>query len=112
MINVPENERPHSFIMTLVLLSICSSYLLSSFFPPLLPDPPPTTSEDGVPFLMHDRMLRRTTDVGKVFPDRQTEEASFFNWTDLQQLNAGQWFLKVPLVCCRGFGGLFVKLLV
>ncbi|XP_035478771.1 glycerophosphodiester phosphodiesterase domain-containing protein 5 isoform X1 [Scophthalmus maximus] len=51
-------------------------------------------SEDGVPFLMHDRMLRRTTDVGKVFPDRQTEEASFFNWTDLQQLNAGQWFLK------------------
>uniref|UniRef100_A0A3P8U5A0 Glycerophosphodiester phosphodiesterase domain containing 5 n=1 Tax=Amphiprion percula TaxID=161767 RepID=A0A3P8U5A0_AMPPE len=51
-------------------------------------------SVDGVPFLMHDLTLRRTTDVGKVFPDRQMDEASRFNWTDLQQLNAGQWFLK------------------
>ncbi|KAM7399606.1 hypothetical protein PAMP_018870 [Pampus punctatissimus] len=25
---------------------------------------------------------------------RQMDDASFFNWTDLQQLNAGQWFLK------------------
>uniref|UniRef100_A0A3B4Z9W6 Glycerophosphodiester phosphodiesterase domain-containing protein 5-like n=1 Tax=Stegastes partitus TaxID=144197 RepID=A0A3B4Z9W6_9TELE len=51
-------------------------------------------STDGVPFLMHDLTLRRTTDVEKVFPDRQMDEASNFNWTDLQQLNAGQWFLK------------------
>ncbi|XP_053279126.1 glycerophosphodiester phosphodiesterase domain-containing protein 5 isoform X2 [Pleuronectes platessa] len=51
-------------------------------------------SVDGVPFLMHDRTLRRTTDVEKVFPDRQMDEAALFNWTDLQQLNAGQWFLK------------------
>uniref|UniRef100_A0A1A7YYQ4 Glycerophosphodiester phosphodiesterase domain containing 5 n=2 Tax=Iconisemion striatum TaxID=60296 RepID=A0A1A7YYQ4_9TELE len=51
-------------------------------------------SVDGVPFLMHDLTLRRTTDVEKVFPDRQMDEASRFNWTDLQQLNAGQWFLK------------------
>uniref|UniRef100_A0A8C6L0U3 Glycerophosphodiester phosphodiesterase domain containing 5 n=1 Tax=Nothobranchius furzeri TaxID=105023 RepID=A0A8C6L0U3_NOTFU len=51
-------------------------------------------SVDGVPFLMHDPTLRRTTDVEKVFPDRQMDEASRFNWTDLQQLNAGQWFLK------------------
>uniref|UniRef100_A0A7N8YNW5 Glycerophosphodiester phosphodiesterase domain containing 5b n=1 Tax=Mastacembelus armatus TaxID=205130 RepID=A0A7N8YNW5_9TELE len=51
-------------------------------------------SLDGVPFLMHDRTLRRTTDVEKVFPDRQLDETSHFNWTDLQQLNAGQWFLK------------------
>ncbi|XP_029301565.1 LOW QUALITY PROTEIN: glycerophosphodiester phosphodiesterase domain-containing protein 5 [Cottoperca gobio] len=51
-------------------------------------------SVDGVPFLMHDRTLRRTTDIEKVFPDRQMEDASYFNWTDLQQLNAGQWFLK------------------
>ncbi|XP_031716536.1 glycerophosphodiester phosphodiesterase domain-containing protein 5 isoform X3 [Anarrhichthys ocellatus] len=53
-----------------------------------------TISEDGVPFLMHDHTLRRTTDIEKVFPDRQMVDASFFNWTDLQQLNAGQWFLK------------------
>lgn len=64
------------------LLFICSVYTL-------------ITSVDGVPFLMHDRTLRRTTDVDKVFPDRRMNEASFFNWTDLQQLNAGQWFLKV-----------------
>ncbi|XP_068173296.1 glycerophosphodiester phosphodiesterase domain-containing protein 5 [Antennarius striatus] len=49
---------------------------------------------DGVPFLMHDRTLQRTTDVENVFPDRQTDDASRFNWTDLQRLNAGQWFLK------------------
>uniref|UniRef100_A0A3Q3VZ36 GP-PDE domain-containing protein n=1 Tax=Mola mola TaxID=94237 RepID=A0A3Q3VZ36_MOLML len=51
-------------------------------------------SADGVPFLMHDHTLQRTTDVEKVFPDRQMDEASHFNWTDLQQLNTGQWFLK------------------
>lgn len=44
---------------------------------------------------MRDRTLQRTTDVAKVFPDRQVDEASSFNWTDLQQLNAGRWFLKV-----------------
>ncbi|CAJ1065827.1 glycerophosphodiester phosphodiesterase domain-containing protein 5-like [Xyrichtys novacula] len=53
-----------------------------------------TISVDGVPFLMHDRTLQRTTDVQKVFPDRHMNDASFFNWTDLQQLNAGHWFLK------------------
>lgn len=59
-------------------------------------DPPPLRlSVDGVPFLMRDRTLQRTTDVAKVFPDRQVDEASSFNWTDLQQLNAGRWFLKV-----------------
>ncbi|CAN9511551.1 unnamed protein product [Ophioblennius macclurei] len=51
-------------------------------------------STDGVPFLMRDFTLRRTTDVEKLFPDRQMEDASFFNWTDLQQLNAGLWFLQ------------------
>ncbi|KAJ7990635.1 hypothetical protein DPEC_G00302440 [Dallia pectoralis] len=53
-----------------------------------------TISFDGVPFLMRDRDLRRTTDVGKLFPDRQRDDASFFNWTDLRSLNAGRWFLK------------------
>uniref|UniRef100_A0A8B9GU77 Glycerophosphodiester phosphodiesterase domain containing 5 n=1 Tax=Astyanax mexicanus TaxID=7994 RepID=A0A8B9GU77_ASTMX len=51
-------------------------------------------SLDGVPFLMRDRTLRRTTDVSRVFPERQYEDASFFNWTDLRSLNAGLWFLK------------------
>ncbi|XP_055052746.2 glycerophosphodiester phosphodiesterase domain-containing protein 5 isoform X1 [Misgurnus anguillicaudatus] len=51
-------------------------------------------SLDGVPFLMRDRTLRRTTDVEKVFPERQYHDASLFNWTDLRSLNAGQWFIK------------------
>ncbi|XP_062872645.1 glycerophosphodiester phosphodiesterase domain-containing protein 5 [Trichomycterus rosablanca] len=51
-------------------------------------------SVDGEPFLIRDRTLRRTTDVSKVFPERQYEDASFFNWTELRSLNAGQWFLK------------------
>lgn len=52
-------------------------------------------SHDGVPFLMHDNTLRRTTDVEKLFPERVGQDSSMFNWTDLQALNAGQWFLKV-----------------
>ncbi|XP_065136997.1 glycerophosphodiester phosphodiesterase domain-containing protein 5 isoform X2 [Paramisgurnus dabryanus] len=51
-------------------------------------------SLDGVPFLMRDRTLRRTTDVKKVFPERQYHDAALFNWTDLRSLNAGQWFVK------------------
>ncbi|XP_028856084.1 glycerophosphodiester phosphodiesterase domain-containing protein 5 isoform X1 [Denticeps clupeoides] len=53
-----------------------------------------TVSFDGVPFLMRDRTLRRTTNVQKVFPEQQLDDASFFNWTDLLRLNAGQWFLR------------------
>ncbi|XP_072231479.1 glycerophosphodiester phosphodiesterase domain-containing protein 5 isoform X2 [Leuresthes tenuis] len=53
-----------------------------------------TISVDGVPFLMRDRTLRRTTNVSKAFPSRQYEDASFFNWTELRSLNAGQWFLE------------------
>ncbi|MGH0185381.1 UNVERIFIED_CONTAM: hypothetical protein FKN15_017780 [Acipenser sinensis] len=43
---------------------------------------------------MHDNTLRRTTDVEKLFPERAGQDSSMFNWTDLQALNAGQWFLK------------------
>ncbi|XP_026185156.1 glycerophosphodiester phosphodiesterase domain-containing protein 5 isoform X2 [Mastacembelus armatus] len=53
-----------------------------------------TISLDGVPFLMRDRTLRRTTDVSKVFPARQFDDASFFSWTEIRSLNAGQWFLE------------------
>ena len=64
-------------------------------------------SVDGVPFLMHDNTLRRTTDVEKIFPDRQVEDASFFNWTDLRQLSAGQWFLEVEESFVETFCGTF-----
>uniref|UniRef100_A0A8C1GX40 Glycerophosphodiester phosphodiesterase domain containing 5a n=1 Tax=Cyprinus carpio TaxID=7962 RepID=A0A8C1GX40_CYPCA len=53
-----------------------------------------TISLDGVPFLMRDRTLRRTTNVDKLFPGRQDHDASFFNWTEIRSLNAGLWFLR------------------
>uniref|UniRef100_A0A3P8W1G6 Glycerophosphodiester phosphodiesterase domain containing 5 n=1 Tax=Cynoglossus semilaevis TaxID=244447 RepID=A0A3P8W1G6_CYNSE len=53
-----------------------------------------TISMDGVPFLMRDRTLRRTTNVRKIFPARQFDDACFFNWTEIRSLNAGQWFLQ------------------
>ncbi|XP_029925653.1 glycerophosphodiester phosphodiesterase domain-containing protein 5 isoform X3 [Myripristis murdjan] len=53
-----------------------------------------TVSVDGIPFLMRDRTFRRTTDISKVFPARQYEDASFFNWTEIRSLNAGLWFLE------------------
>ncbi|XP_021262117.1 glycerophosphoinositol inositolphosphodiesterase GDPD2 [Numida meleagris] len=51
-------------------------------------------SADGVPFLMHDEKLTRTTNVQTVFPERAALNSTAFNWTDLQQLNAGSWFLE------------------
>ncbi|TFK04050.1 annexin A3 [Platysternon megacephalum] len=51
-------------------------------------------SYDGVPFLMHDKMLRRTTNVEEVFPELANEHSYMFNWTDLERLNAGEWFLR------------------
>uniref|UniRef100_H3CGQ2 Glycerophosphodiester phosphodiesterase domain containing 4a n=1 Tax=Tetraodon nigroviridis TaxID=99883 RepID=H3CGQ2_TETNG len=52
-----------------------------------------TISYDGVPFLMCDSTLTRTTNVAEVFPNRTHLHASMFSWADLQQLNAGDWFL-------------------
>ncbi|XP_013812807.1 glycerophosphoinositol inositolphosphodiesterase GDPD2 [Apteryx mantelli] len=51
-------------------------------------------SADGVPFLMHDEKLTRTTNVQAVFPERASLNSTAFNWTDLQQLDAGSWFLE------------------
>ncbi|XP_065545510.1 glycerophosphoinositol inositolphosphodiesterase GDPD2 [Lathamus discolor] len=51
-------------------------------------------SADGVPFLMHDEELTRTTNVQDVFPERTSLNSTAFNWTDLQQLDAGSWFLE------------------
>ncbi|XP_061073355.1 glycerophosphodiester phosphodiesterase domain-containing protein 5 [Conger conger] len=53
-----------------------------------------TISYDGVPFLMHDNTLRRTTNVREVFPNRTDTPASMFTWSELETLNAGAWFLS------------------
>ncbi|KAF6090477.1 glycerophosphodiester phosphodiesterase domain containing 2 [Phyllostomus discolor] len=53
-------------------------------------------SSDGVPFLMHDERLSRTTDVASVFPTRIAAHSSDFSWAELKRLNAGAWFLERP----------------
>ncbi|OCT96382.1 hypothetical protein XELAEV_18014058mg [Xenopus laevis] len=53
-----------------------------------------TISYDGVPFLMHDSTLRRTTNIDRVFPELSFLHSSMINWTDLERLNAGDWFVK------------------
>ncbi|PFH37744.1 glycerophosphodiester phosphodiesterase family protein [Besnoitia besnoiti] len=51
-------------------------------------------SADGVPFLLHDETFARTTNVGEVFPSRTNTRADLFTWVDVQQLNAGDWWVK------------------
>ncbi|XP_072231319.1 glycerophosphodiester phosphodiesterase domain-containing protein 5-like [Leuresthes tenuis] len=53
-----------------------------------------TISFDGVPFLMHDHTLQRTTNIHEVFPYRTDTPAAMFSWTELESLNAGAWFLS------------------
>ncbi|KAF7237881.1 Glycerophosphodiester phosphodiesterase domain-containing protein 4 [Varanus komodoensis] len=53
-----------------------------------------TISFDGVPFLMHDRTLKRTTNIDEVFPALGNLEAAFFTWPVLEKLNAGKWFFE------------------
>lgn len=51
-------------------------------------------SQDGVPFLVHDETLARTTNIIEVFPDRVNALASDFTIDELSQLNAGLWFIQ------------------
>nr|XP_056714811.1 glycerophosphodiester phosphodiesterase domain-containing protein 4 [Euleptes europaea] len=51
-------------------------------------------STDGVPFLMHDDTLTRTTDIQEAFPELANESAVMFAWSTLSMLNAGKWFFK------------------
>nr|XP_046266173.1 glycerophosphodiester phosphodiesterase domain-containing protein 5-like isoform X3 [Scatophagus argus] len=53
-----------------------------------------TISSDGVPFLMHDHTLQRTTNIHEVFPNRTDTPAAMFTWDELESLNAGVWFLS------------------
>ncbi|XP_012580671.1 PREDICTED: glycerophosphodiester phosphodiesterase domain-containing protein 4 [Condylura cristata] len=53
-------------------------------------------SYDGVPFLMHDYDLRRTTNIREVLPNAAFLSTSNFTWNFLSTLNAGKWFLQSP----------------
>ncbi|XP_043078003.1 glycerophosphodiester phosphodiesterase domain-containing protein 5 isoform X2 [Puntigrus tetrazona] len=53
-----------------------------------------TISYDGVPFLMHDKNLGRTTNVKDIFPNWTRTSPAMFTWRELQRLNAGSWFFS------------------
>ena len=48
--------------------------------------------KDGVPVLLHDETLGRTTDVRKVFPDRAGRPVGEFTLAELKRLDAGSWW--------------------
>lgn len=50
-------------------------------------------SYDGVPFLMHDSTLKRTTNIEAIFSDRADLRASNFTLSEIKQLDAGSWFV-------------------
>jgi glycerophosphoryl diester phosphodiesterase len=49
-------------------------------------------SKDGVPVLLHDTTLARTTDVEEKFPGRAPWLVEDFTVAELKQLDAGSWF--------------------
>lgn len=51
-------------------------------------------SKDGVPVLMHDTTLARTTNVRRVFPRRGPWRVADFTYAELMRLDAGSW--KAP----------------
>lgn len=54
-------------------------------------------SKDKTTFLMHDHgenFLLRTTDVKDRFKGRENGTHSDFTWAEIQQLNAGKWFVE------------------
>ncbi len=51
-------------------------------------------SRDGVLYLMHDDDLKRTTNVAQVFPGREKDRPESFTLAEVQQLNAGDWFVQ------------------
>ncbi|XP_040513529.1 glycerophosphodiester phosphodiesterase domain-containing protein 5 isoform X1 [Gallus gallus] len=61
-----------------------------------------TISYDGVPFLMHDSTLSRTTNIKEVYPNDTAQNAALFSWDALKELNAGAWFLKDKPFSCMG----------
>jgi glycerophosphoinositol inositolphosphodiesterase len=50
-------------------------------------------SLDGVPFIMHDDTLKRTTNVAEVFPGKLDVRAEDFLLSELKKLNTGWWYV-------------------
>jgi len=50
-------------------------------------------SLDGVPFIMHDDTLKRTTNVAEIFPGKIDVLAEDFLLSELKKLNTGWWYV-------------------
>jgi glycerophosphoryl diester phosphodiesterase len=48
-------------------------------------------SQDGIPFLLHDDTLRRTTNASAVWSDATDRSAGDYTWQQLATLDAGSW---------------------
>jgi glycerophosphoryl diester phosphodiesterase len=51
-------------------------------------------SADGVPVVIHDDDVRRTTDAAETFPGRSSYLVSSFTLRELQKLDAASWFRR------------------
>lgn len=51
-------------------------------------------SADGVPFIVHDDTLVRTSNVTAAFPDRSPWRNHLFTWAEIQTLDFGSWFVQ------------------
>ncbi len=51
-------------------------------------------SADGVPVVIHDDTLQRTSNAATVFPERSPWEVHKFNVTELARLDFGSWYVK------------------
>ncbi|MEU1366005.1 glycerophosphodiester phosphodiesterase family protein [Streptomyces sp. NPDC005803] len=49
-------------------------------------------SRDGVPVVVHDTSLKRTTDAEEIFPDRAPWAVKDFTAAEIARLDAGSWF--------------------
>lgn len=50
-------------------------------------------TRDGELVLLHDPLLGRTTNVEQIYPDRKDQPLATFSLEELQQLDAGSWFV-------------------
>ena len=53
-----------------------------------------SVSSDGVLILFHDKTFKRTTDIKKVYPERQDDALHTFSWAEIEKLDAGSWFVE------------------
>lgn len=51
-------------------------------------------TKEGIPILLHDQTLKRTTNVDEVFPERVNDDVDSFSLAELKQLDAGSWFVE------------------